>query len=83
VFHLQGVIVRLITQMGITADLDIIRPRYVPVGDGGSGLHPEAGHPRHLHLSQRRGFGLRTLGYGRRYADRLGAAAAVIGEVGR
>jgi len=35
VFHLQRIIVPLIAQMGITAELDIIRPGYVPAGEGG------------------------------------------------
>jgi len=34
VFHLQRIIVPLIAQMGITAELDIIRPGYVPAGEG-------------------------------------------------
>ena len=34
VLHLQRVIVPLIAQMGITAELDIIRPGYVPAGEG-------------------------------------------------
>jgi RNA 3'-terminal phosphate cyclase (ATP) len=34
VFHLQRVVIPLLAQMGITAGLDIIRPGYVPGGEG-------------------------------------------------
>ena len=34
VFHLQHVIVPMLARMGITAELDMIRPGYVPAGEG-------------------------------------------------
>jgi RNA 3'-terminal phosphate cyclase (ATP) len=33
-FHLQHVIMPMLAQMGITADIDMIRPGYVPAGEG-------------------------------------------------
>lgn len=34
VFHLQRVILPLLAQMGLTAELDMVRPGYVPAGEG-------------------------------------------------
>lgn len=55
VFHLQRVILPLLAQMGLAAELDMIRPGYVPAGEGVIRLTvPPAGGPLRP-LTPRRG----------------------------
>lgn len=55
VFHLQRVILPLLAQMGLAAELDMLRPGYVPAGEGILRLTvPPAGGPLRP-LSPRRG----------------------------
>jgi RNA 3'-terminal phosphate cyclase (ATP) len=89
VFHLQRIIVPLIAQMGITADLDMVRPGYVPAGEGAIRLAvvPARGPLRPLTPMRGEapprisGISLASHLEERRVAERMAAAArAVLGS---
>lgn len=86
VFHLQRVVLPMIAQMGITAELDMIRPGYVPVGEGTIRLAvPPARRPLRP-LMPRRGetpariWGISLASHldGRHVAARMAAAARAV-----
>lgn len=55
VFHLQHVIVPMLAQMGLAAEVEMIRPGYVPAGEGIIRLAVPAGAPPLRPLLPRRG----------------------------
>jgi RNA 3'-terminal phosphate cyclase (ATP) len=86
VFHLQRIIVPLLAQMGITAELGLIRPGYVPAGEGVIRLTvmPARGPLRPLTLARGEapprisGISLASHLQDRRVAERMAAAARAV-----
>ncbi len=90
-FHLQNVVAPLLARMGLTADIELVRPGYVPAGDGVLRLVVPTAPPvlRPLELTRagevRSAWGIALASHlaERRVAARMAAAAtSVLGERG-
>ncbi len=91
VFHLTHVMLPMLAQMGIAADIDLVRPGYVPGGEGIIRLHvPPATHPLHPLVPRRgrtpaRAWGISLASHldGRRVPARMASAArSVLADAG-